>query len=173
MHYPLLHYCLSCGARKRELLRCRRASETAGGHGNLSAAGFDAAERGTLAAGQGVESRELNVEAGAGAVDGEDVDGAAIVAQLPACTALGRVPAANGSSAADELGADLALCLPAVSGDEAVGAVRAGDGGQRAAGIVVAGVVRDSDGGGRGGEEGEGREDGGELHDGGGCLYLR
>lgn len=104
-------------------------------------------------------------------VDGEDVDGTAVVGELPAGAALGRVPATNGGGTADELGADLALCLPAVPGDEAVLAVGAGDGGQGAAGIIVAGVVGDGDSRGRGGEDGEGREDGGELHI-VGCVWV-
>jgi hypothetical protein len=55
------------------------------------------------------------------------------------------------------------LCLPAVAGDEPIGAVGAGDGGHAARAVVVAGVVADGGRAGQGsdGEEGDG---GGELH---------
>lgn len=75
-----------------------------------------------------------------------------------------RVPSTDGidTSNVGEV-ADLALSLPAVLGDEAVGAVGARDGGQGAGAVVVAGVVGDADGLGGGGQ-GEDGEDVGELH---------
>lgn len=106
-------------------------------------------------------------------VDGEDVDGPAGVGELPAGAALSnpvvsfcqgrddvlmagqdgkycfwtyarRVPSGNdiGPTDVGEVG-DVALGGPAVLGDQAVGAVRAGDGRQGPGGIVVAGVVGD------------------------------
>ena len=60
---------------------------------------------------------------------------------------------------------DRALSLPAVLGDEAVGAVRAGEDVQGAAGVIVASVVADSDGRSHAGEAENGSRDGGEeLH---------
>ena len=77
-------------------------------------------------------------------VDGEDVDALALVGELPAGAALVRVPARDGLGTADvrELG-DLALGCPAVLGDQAICAVGAGDLGERAGAVVIAGVVGD------------------------------
>lgn len=62
-------------------------------------------------------------------------------------THVGRVPAGDGLDAAD-VGEplDLLLGLPAVLGDEAVGAVGAADGREGAGAVVVAGVVGDCEG---------------------------
>jgi hypothetical protein len=59
---------------------------------------------------------------------------------------LSRVPAGDGSGGTDvrEAG-NGTLSLPAVSGDETVGTVGAGDGSHGAAGIIVASVVGDCD----------------------------
>lgn len=112
--------------------------------GSLDNGGLDAAEGLGLAVGELVQGGLGDVEAGGGVVDGQDVDGAAAVAQLPAGAARGRVPAGDLGGAADvgEAG-DGALGLVAVAGDEAVGAVGARDGRHGAAGVVVAGVVGD------------------------------
>lgn len=77
-------------------------------------------------------------------VDGQDVDRLALVGHGPAGTAVGRVPAADLLDAAD-VGEvlDLRLEVPAVLGDEAVGAVGARDDGERAVGVIVASVVGD------------------------------
>ena len=70
----------------------------------------------------------------------------ALVGELPAGAAGGRVPAPDGDGAADvgEVGG-LAERLPAEAGGEAVGAVGAGYLGEGAAGNIVAGVVGDWD----------------------------
>jgi hypothetical protein len=111
---------------------------------DLDSGGVNTAQRGGLAVGQLVHGALGDVEAGAGVVDGQDVDGAAAPAQLPAGAALVRVPARDLGGAADvgEVG-DGALGLVAVAGDEAVDAVGARDGCHGAAGVVVAGVVGD------------------------------
>ena len=115
---------------------------------------------------KGVHGLGADVEAGGGVVDGQNGDGALVDRELPACAALRAVPL-NTLHAADIREArDLALGLPVVPCDEAVGAVRAGDGGQGARGVVVAGVPAYGDGL-RGGDEGCGGDDGGELHGGG------
>ena len=73
----------------------------------------DAAQLGRPAVGQVVHGGLGDVEAGAGAVDGEDVDGAAVVRGAPARAAVGRVPARDGLGAADVREApDVALDFP-------------------------------------------------------------
>lgn len=62
--------------------------QTAVGGGDLDGGGLDAAEGGGLAVGQLVHGGLGDVEAGGGVVDGQDVDGASAVAQLPASSAL-------------------------------------------------------------------------------------
>lgn len=116
--------------------------QTTGADGDLGGGSIDAAEGDSLAVGEGVHGVEGNVEARGGVVDGEDVNGLAVVGELPAGAALVRVPAGDGGGGTDvgEAG-DLALGLPAVLGDQAVGSVGAGDGSQGAAAIIVAGVV--------------------------------
>lgn len=141
--------------------------QAAVGGSDLDSGGLNTAEGSSLAVGQLVHGGLGDVEAGGGVVDGQDVDGAATVAQLPASSALrgqvsfpvhisssiGRaydkthargVPAGDLGGAADvgEVG-DGALGLVAVAGDEAVGAVGARDGRHGAAGVIVAGVVGD------------------------------
>ena len=141
---------------------------------NLGVGGVDATELGSLVVGQGIETLLVDVEARSSVVDGKDVDGLALVGDAVAGAALGGVPAGDALVATEVGGLDVALGLPAVLGDEAVGAVRAGDGGEGAAGVVVAGIVGDGDGRGEGGEaEGKGGSDGGELHgDGLGCWVV-
>lgn len=77
-------------------------------------------------------------------VDSKDVDRLAVVSDGPAGAAAGRVPAGHGLDAAD-VGEvrDLRLEVPVVLGHEAVGAVGAGDDGEGAVAVVVAGVVGD------------------------------
>lgn len=126
--------------------------------------GVDAAQSDGLTVGEGVHGIEANVQAAGGVVDGKDVDLLAVVLKAVAAAAVGGVPAGNDVHTANvgELG-DVALLLPAVLGDEAVGAVRAGNGSHGARGVIVASVVRD--GGGRGSSgQGEGAEETGELH---------
>ena len=112
--------------------------------GDLGGLGVDTAELSSLAVGEGVHGIEGDVEASSGVVDGKDVDGLALVLELPASAARGGVPASDGLGATDvrELG-HVALSLPAVAGDETVSTVGAGDGGQGAATVVIAGVVGD------------------------------
>lgn len=94
------------------------------GSGNLGGRGINVAKGRSLTVGQSVQGIQGNVEARGGVVDGEDIDALAVVLKLPAGAALGRVPAGNGFGTADvgELG-NGALGLPALAGDEAVGAV--------------------------------------------------
>lgn len=105
--------------------------------------GVDTAERGSLATGEGVHGIEANVEARGGVVDGKDVDLAALVLEAVATTAVGGVPASDDVDTTDVLGGDVALGLPAVLGDETVGAIRARDGGHGARLVIVASVVGD------------------------------
>lgn len=75
-------------------------------------------------------------------VDGEDVDASAVVGRLPAAAAVWRVPAVDRLDTPYVREAlDLALCLPAEPGDEAIGAVRAGDRIKARVGVVVLPVV--------------------------------
>lgn len=93
--------------------------------------------------GEGVHSSEANVEAAGSVIDSEDIDALAVVLELPAGSARGRVPAGNGVNATDvgELG-DVALGLPAgVLGHEAVAAVGARDGSEGSGLVIVAGIV--------------------------------
>lgn len=62
--------------------------QTAVRSSDLDGGGLNAAEGGSLAVGQLVHGGLGEVEAGGGVVDGEDVDGAPAVAQLPASSAL-------------------------------------------------------------------------------------
>lgn len=111
---------------------------------DLASSSVNASELVSLAVGEGVHGIEGNVEARGRVVDGEDGDGLAVVLELPAGAAGGRVPALDGLDAADpRVPRDLALGLPAVVGDEAVGAVGAGDAGEGAGAVVVANVVGD------------------------------
>lgn len=64
--------------------------QTAVGGSDLDGSGLNAAEGGSLAVGELVHGGLGDVEAGGGVVDGQDVDGAATVAQLPASSALRR-----------------------------------------------------------------------------------
>lgn len=132
----------SCSQVILFLLSTADALQTAGADGDLGGGGIDTAKGDSLAVGEGVHGVEGNVEAGGGVVDGENVDGLAVVGELPAGAALVRVPAGDGGGGTDvgEAG-DLALGLPAVLGDQAVGSIGAGDGSQGAAAIIVAGVV--------------------------------
>lgn len=77
-------------------------------------------------------------------INRENINALSFVGELPASTAVGRVPARDGLRTADvrELG-DLALGLPLVLCDETVFAVGTGDGCEGAAGFAVAGVVGD------------------------------
>lgn len=78
-------------------------------------------------------------------VDGEDVDGLALVGGLLAEAAVGRVPAGNGCSTADVgESRNVALLSPAgVLGYEAIGTVGARDSSEGAVGVIVASVVGD------------------------------
>lgn len=111
---------------------------------NLCGLSIDAPQLLRLAVGQVVHGIQGNVEAGTGVVDGQDVDGLAGVVELPAGAAAGRVPAGDGLGTANvgEFG-DVALLVPALSRDETVGAVGAGDDGERAVAVVVARVEGD------------------------------
>lgn len=94
--------------------------------------------------GQGIHGVEPNVEASGAVVNSQDVDGLAAVCELPAGAAAGGVPASDGLDTTNVWEArDLALGLPVVSGDEAVGAVGARDDSQGARSVIVAGIVRD------------------------------
>lgn len=64
--------------------------QTAVADGNLGSGRIDAAEGDSLAVGQGVHGVQSNVEASGSVVNGENVDGLAIVGELPAGTALLR-----------------------------------------------------------------------------------
>lgn len=77
-------------------------------------------------------------------VDGEDVDRVTLVLEPPAGAAGGGVPVCDGHDATNvgEVGG-LLLGGPAEAGDEAVGAVGAGELVEGAGGDVVAGVVGD------------------------------
>lgn len=120
------------------------ALETAVADGHISSRSRNASQRNTLATGQSIHGVESNVEAGSSVVNSQDVDGVAAVLELPAGSAASRVPASHGSGTTNVREArDLALGLPVVSGDETVGAVRAGDDGQGAGAIIVAGVIGD------------------------------
>lgn len=111
---------------------------------NLGRLDIDTTQLHGLAAGQLIHGPLANVEARGGVVDSQDVDALAVVLQVPAGTARGGVPAGDGGGTAN-VGEvrDLALGVPAVLGDEPVDAVGAGEGGERASGLVVAGVVGD------------------------------
>lgn len=75
-------------------------------------------------------------------VDGEHVDGLAVVGGLPAGAAVRRVPAGDGLGASDVgESPDLSLGLPAVLGDQAIWSVRAGDRRETSSGVVVSGVI--------------------------------
>lgn len=118
--------------------------QTAVAHGDLSGGGVDTSVLNGVTVGQGVHGIESNVEASSAVVNSQDVDCLAAVCELPAGTAAGRVPASNGLDTTDVWEArDLALSLPAVSGDEAVGTVGARDDIQGARCVIVAGIVRD------------------------------
>lgn len=98
----------------------------------------------SVTVGQSVHGVESNVEASTAVVNSQDVDGLAAVCELPAGTAAGGVPASNSLDTTNVWEArDLALGLPVVSGDEAVGAIGARDGSQGARCVIVAGIVRD------------------------------
>lgn len=106
-------------------------------------------------------------------VDGEHVDGLAVVRQAVAGAALGGVPAGDALVATEVGRLDGALGLPAVLGDEAVGAVGAGNGRHGAACVIVAGVVGDGDGRSERAEaESGGSGDGGELHGVGEVVFV-
>ena len=141
---PLL---LALPFRAGPSLQCRKdrdtVLQTAVAHRDLRVLGVDATKLGSLVVGQGIKTLLVDVEAGGGVVDGEDVDGLAVVGQAVAGAALGRVPASNALVAAVVGRLDVGLCLPAVLGDQAVCAVRAGDSRESAASVVIAGVVRD------------------------------
>jgi len=77
------------------------AAKAAGTGIDLLDLGVDASEEDAVAAGEGVERAERDVEARIGVVDGEHVDRHAVVRELPAGAALGRVPARNGSGTAN------------------------------------------------------------------------
>lgn len=143
MQQPTKEYGFLTTEKKRKR-RSRTDLETAVADRNLGRRSIHASQLHSLATRQGVHGVERNVEAGGGVVNGQDVDGVAAVRELPAGAAGGRVPAPDGGGASDvgELG-DLALRLPVVAGDEAVGAVGAGDGCQGTRAVVVAGVVGD------------------------------
>lgn len=57
-------------------------------HIDLSGSRIDAAQSNSLAVGKVVHGVQCDVEAGSGVVDGKNVDGLAVVAELPAGTAL-------------------------------------------------------------------------------------
>lgn len=148
---------------------------------NLLAGGINAAQLHSLTTSERVHRIKGNVEPRGGVVNGEDVDGATLVIELPARATLGSlaghlkdrevgwtyrgaVPASNSLNAADvgEL-LDLLLGLPAVPSDEAVGAVGAADRRQGAGAVIVASVVGNS-GSRRGGDGSEDGEEVGDLH---------
>lgn len=79
---------------------------------------IDTTKLDSLAVSECVHGGERNVEARGSMVNSQNVDALALVGELPAGTAGGRVPSRNGLGAADvwELG-DVALRLPAIPGD--------------------------------------------------------
>lgn len=118
--------------------------QTAVLHSDLRGGGVDTSVLNGVTVGQGIHGVEANVEASSAVVNSQDVDGLAAVGELPAGTTAGGVPASDGLDTTNVWEArDLALGLPVVSGDEAVGAVGAGDDSQRARSVIVAGIVRD------------------------------
>ena len=138
--------------------------ETAPAAVNLGVLGINAAKGGSLAVGELVHGSLSNVEASASVVHSKDVDGVAVVGEAEALAALRAVPAGNAlvTTNAGEAG-EVALGREAV--DEAVGSVRAADNVHAAVGVIVTGVVADSDGGSQAGEAENGSRDGrGELH---------
>jgi len=120
---------------------------------NLGILRVDAAKISGLVVGQIVHGGLGQVEAVVGVVNGQDVDGLAVVGDAVASAALIRVPAWDADVAADvgEFG-DGALGLPAVLGNEAIRAVGARDGRHGTAAIVVASVVANRDSGGKAGK---------------------
>lgn len=78
-----------------------RSSEPAVAQSHLRDIGLDAAKLDSVAVRQVVHGGEANVEAGCRMVNGQNVDGLAVVASRPARAAVGRVPAADGLGAAD------------------------------------------------------------------------
>lgn len=126
---------------------------------NLCGSRINPTEIDSLAVRQVVHGVQGDVEASCGMINSKDVDRLAIVAELPASSALetmsgtanysgmhvtylGRVPARNGGGGTDvgELG-NSTLCLPAVASNEAVGTVGARDSGHSSAANIVTSVI--------------------------------
>ena len=105
---------------------------------------LNATESLSLAVGEIVHGGLGDVETVASVVDSKNIDSLAVVCDAIAGSALCAVPALNTHVASDTGEAsDGALVLPAVLGDQTILAIRAGNGGERAASIIVASVVGD------------------------------
>jgi hypothetical protein len=120
--------------------RLRLETTVAGGY--LSVLRIDATKLSSLAVGKLVHGGLGEVETSGSVVNGQDVDGLAVVCDAVAGTALGGVPARN-TLVATNAGErwNVSLSVPSVLGDETIGAVRAGQSSQRAAAVIVAGIV--------------------------------
>lgn len=104
--------------------------EAAVAHSHLRGSGRNTSEGNSITVGQSIHGVETNVETSTGMINGQDVDGLAAVGELPASAAVRGVPASDGLGTTNVWEArDLALGLPVVSGDEAISAVGARDGG--------------------------------------------
>lgn len=112
--------------------------------GDLRILSLDASKLRSLAIGKVIHGSLGKVEAIGGVVDCKNVDGLAVVGDAVAGTALRGVPAGNSLVTTDARERrDVALVLPAESGNEAVGTVRAGQRVQGTAAVIVTSVVGD------------------------------
>lgn len=126
-----------------------------------------------LPSGQCVHGRKCNIESIERNIDRSDVEAflgtlSVGVRQLPTCPTTGRIPSRDVECTTDiREGGQGSECSVAC-GDEAIRAVRAGDGIEGTAGAVIGLIVGKSFGGGKddGWEGGESKcgEEGGELH---------
>ncbi|OIC46606.1 hypothetical protein A7M48_18845 [Acinetobacter baumannii] len=99
----------------------RKRLETAHVDTDLSVLSVDAAEGFSLVVGELVHGTLGEVEASAGAVDGEDVDGVAVVSDAVAGTALLAVPAFNALVSTNVRKVlDGSQCLKSVAPDQTV-----------------------------------------------------
>lgn len=118
---------------------CRKSQHLASSGAELS---VDAAPKGSLIAGEGVHGSQGKDEAIAGMVNSHDLDGIAVVGEVPAGAALGAAPARNARVGTD-VREERKFALGRVAADKTVGSVRAGDVVHGAAGIIVTSVVLD------------------------------
>ena len=138
---------------------------------NLLSSDIDTSQKHRLVVGELVHRVQADVEAGVGVIDREDVDRVAVVSELPAGAALGRVPTRDRRSGADVREVGQRAEGREAFGKEAIGPVGTGDGGEALASVVVGLVVRDRDRGGSGwscergdSSEEESRDRGEALH---------